>query len=389
MLDVVIAGGGPVGSRVAYKLAGLGYQVAVIEKRPEIGEKPCCTGIISQECVTTFSIPSEVIFRPVKTAIVFPPSGEPIHLSRPETQACIVDRQAFDRALATQATSKGAEYHLNSKVERLSFKPDRVVIEVAEKGEVKQLEAQTVVLATGFNAPLVKGLGFGQVGYLAAGAQADVRVNGVDQVEVYFDSKLAPGFFAWLVPTSPGRGLVGLMSCQSPGSHLRDWLTKLTAQGKIIPENYPIRYGGIPLKPLARTFGERLLLIGDAAGQVKPTTGGGIYFGLLCADIAADTLHNALQSGDMSVHQMSKYERNWRKKLGHELRIEYFARRLYQRLSDRQVDSLFSYLQSNGIVDSLLKEENISFDWHGGLLLKVLRLGIASQANRLLRLKHR
>ena len=389
MLDVVIAGGGPVGSRVAYKLAGLGYQVAVIEKRPEIGEKPCCTGIISQECVTTFSIPDDVVFRQINATKLFPPSGEPIRIYRLENQACIVNRQAFDKALAKQALTKGAEYHLNSKVEHITYKPDSVVITVEENGELNQLEAQAVVLATGFNAPLVNRLGFGRVGYSATGVQADVQVNGVEEVEVYFDSKLAPGFFAWLVPASVGRCLVGLMSTQSPGAHLRDWLTKLTAQGRIIPENYQIRYAGIPLKPLTRTFGERLLIVGDAAGQVKPTTGGGIYFGMLCADIAADTLHNALRSGDLSVKQMSRYEQDWQKKLGHELRNEYIARRLYQRLSDGQVNSLFSYLRSNGIVDSLLKEENSSFDRHGSLLLKALKLGISSQASRLLRLKHR
>jgi flavin-dependent dehydrogenase len=81
---------------------------------------------------------------------------------------------------------------------------------------------------------------------------------------------------------------------------------------------------------------------------------------------------------------MSCYERDWQKKLGHELKNQYFARRLYQRLSDRQVDRIISYFVTNGIMDSLLKEQGISFDRHGSLLLKALKLGIASQTKRLL-----
>ncbi len=185
---------------------------------------------------------------------------------------------------------------MSSKVTEIILKNDRVLIEVEEKGNIRQYEAQAAVLTTGFNAPLVKRLGFGQAGDFVAGAQAEVQVNGIEEVEVYFDQKLAPGFFAWLVPTSEGRCLAGLMSRKSPGYHLREWLTNLEAQGKIIPDKYQIHYGGIPIKPLARTFGDRLLVVGDAAGQVKPTTGGGIYFGMLCADMAADTLHNAIQS---------------------------------------------------------------------------------------------
>lgn len=175
------------------------------------------------------------------------------------------------------------------------------------------------------------------------------------------------------------------MSRQACGFRLRDWICQLEAQGKVAPEKPQIRYGGIPLKPLYRTFGNRFLVIGDAAGQVKPTTGGGIYFGLICADIAADTLNEALLAGDLSSRKLSGYQRKWREKLAAELRREYLARRLYEHLSDRQINGLFSRLKSTGIVESLLQEESLSFDWHGGLLLKALRLGTLAQARRWLK----
>jgi len=273
MLDIAVAGGGPVGSRAAEKLADLGYEVAVFEKRPEIGKKPCCTGIVSQECVNQFHIPAKVISREVNSARIFSPSGDYIQVYRPETQACIINRQAFDNEMAERARVKGVRFQLNTKVNNIYRKEDRVVVETEANGETGQIEARAMVLTTGFNDSLVKRAGFGQTAYFTAGAQAEVQGIGLNEVEVYLDQKLAPGFFGWLVPTAEGRCLAGLMSRKSPGYYLREWITQLVERGKISPGQYKIRYGGIPLKPLARTFGERLLAAGDAAGQVKPTTG--------------------------------------------------------------------------------------------------------------------
>ncbi len=384
MLDVAVIGGGPVGSQLAYKLAMAGHHVMVFEKRAGIGEKPCCTGIISQECISTFNIPFEVVFRQVNSAKIFSPSGEYIRVQRPGAQAYIINRAVFDKYMAGKAQSLGVEYRLSSKIVNVISRNDSVLLEIEGEGEVRNREAQVAVLTTGFNSPLVKRLGFGQPSDFVAGAQAEVHSNGVDEVEVHFDQKLAQGFFAWLVPTAEGRCLAGLMSKKSPGYYLRSWLNDLAAQRKIIPDKHQILYGGIPLKPLSRTYNDRLLVVGDAAGQVKPTTGGGIYFGMLCADIAANTLHKAIQSRDFSASSLSSYEHDWRKKLNHELKREYVAHRIYQHLSNGQINALFVQIRSSGIVDSLLKE-NISFDRHGSLLLKVLKIGVMSQANRLLR----
>jgi digeranylgeranylglycerophospholipid reductase len=386
LLDIIIIGAGPVGSRTAFQLAKMGHYVAVLEKRQDIGEKLCCTGIVSQECITHYFIPPEIIYHQANSASIFSPSGDSIRVYRPESQACIVDRQAFDRFWSRCAQSQGVEYHLHCKANRILPKPDKVVIEVERDGYPYQLEARAVVLACGFNSSLVRNLGLGQTGSFTTGAQTEVVANGIKEVEVYFGQKIAPGFFAWLVPTSNGKALVGLMTHRSPGIFLKDLLIELEAQGKIAVDNAQVRFGGIPLRPVARTYDDRLLVVGDAAGQVKPTTGGGIYFGLLCADIAADTLHGAFQAGDLSARKLSRYEKSWRQKIGHELRIEYFARQFYESLNDKQIDKLFSSLKSSGIVDSLLRDNNLSFDWHGGLMMKVLRLGVTSQVSRLLRL---
>lgn len=383
MLDAVIIGAGPAGSWTACRLAGIGYQVAVLEKRAGTGEKPCCTGIVSRECISAYAIEPGVIFRQANSAKIVAPSGEFIRLYRQETQAGIINRPAFDRWLAGKAQSRGADYHFQAEAKGISFRTDKAVVEVEENGRDRQIEAQAVILATGFSAHLVRKLGLGQPGYPVAGVQAEVEIGGLDEVEIYFNQQLAPGFFAWLVPTAGGRGLAGLLTRHSPGLHLREWVARLRAQGRIVQNSLQIHYGGIPLKPLAKTSGERLLVVGDAAGQVKPTTGGGIYFGLICADIAAETLHQAFQAGDLSAGRMSRYDQGWRKKIGSELRREYLARRLYEHLSDRQIEGLFARLKSSGMIDSLLKEDSLSFDWHGGLMTKVLKAGTVSQVSRL------
>lgn len=386
MLDVVVIGGGPAGSRAAFRLAGMGYSVAVVEKREGAGQKPCCTGIISQECVNAFDIPPGVILKQTHSARVFSPSGESLLISRPQTRVCIVDRPAFDRALAEKAQSAGAGYSFGSAAENVSVLPEKVVTQVDIRGARKQLESRAVILATGFNAPLVKEMGLGRVGYFAAGAQTEAAVNGVDEVEIYLSQHLAPGFFGWLVPIAPGKGLIGLLTHHRPGLKLRELLSFLETQGKVFPENAQIKYGGIPLKPLRRTCGNRWLAVGDAAGQVKPTTGGGIYFGLICADIAANILHKALRNNDLSTGSLSGYERQWRKKLGRELRVEYFVRRFYERLNDKQINRLFDRVKSTGIASSLLRDNEVAFDWHGGLVLKALGLGVLAEIKRVTRL---
>ena len=163
-------------------------------------------------------------------------------------------------------------------------------------------------------------------------------------------------------------------------------MASLLAQGKIVSAEAELSYGGVPLKPLVKTFGTRLLVVGGAAGQVKPTTGGGIYFGLLCADIAASTLHQALESGDLSVRGLADYEQEWRRKLGRELAVEYYARMFYEHLNDRQIDRLFDIIESNGIAEALLKADNLSFDWHGEMVLTVLRHRAISEAIKLMKL---
>jgi digeranylgeranylglycerophospholipid reductase len=164
---------------------------------------------------------------------------------------------------------------------------------------------------------------------------------------------------------------------------LRNWLNTLISEGKIPNSGYQIKYGGIPLKPLTETAVGRTLVVGDAAGQVKPSTGGGIYFGLLCADIAVNAIDKALKNTGHLTEHISQYDRLWRKKLEAELKREYLARKIYQGLSNQQIDDIFKATQSSGALPVILNDAEVTFDWHGRLLQKIVKAAVQHHAKKL------
>lgn len=300
MYDVIIVGAGPTGSYAASRLAELGYKVFVLEQKEDAGENVCCTGIISVECFNAFNLDA-TIFRPTSSAKFFAPSGEFITLYRESPQAYIIDRASLDKSLKERAQGYGADYLFSAPVIATTPEPDYVSVTADCQGEQKTFVAQVAVLACGFGSELPEKLGLGKIPDFVVGAQAEVETKDVDEVEVYFDQNLFPGFFGWLVPTKDNKGLAGLLVRENPVLHLGNLLSRLQSQGKITSAQADMKFGTIPLGSLPRTYANRVIVVGDAAGQVKPTTGGGIYYGLLCADIATHCLHQAFLAHDFSA----------------------------------------------------------------------------------------
>jgi digeranylgeranylglycerophospholipid reductase len=371
--DVMVVGAGPVGSYVARRLADQGHSVIVFERQAAVGNAVCCTGIVSKECFDRFPVPEVAVAAQGNSCKVFSPSGRSVRLWKNTVQAYIVDRPAFDRQMAQAAQEAGAEYVLSARVDGVSLFDHRVRADVIQSGRRLAFDGRMVVISNGFSFSLPRKLGLGKVGDYVLGAQTEVEANGVDEVEVYLGQDVAPGFFGWLVPRTGGKALVGLLARKSPGPRMKAFLSRLEAEGKIGTPLEGINYGGIPLKPLPRTYTDRVVVVGDAAGHVKPTTGGGIYYGLIGADIAVETIHEAICDGDCSARRLGSYERRWKRLLGRELRVGYWARRLYERFGDRQIDHLFSLVETHGVHEAILQSPDFSFDWHASSITKAMK----------------
>ncbi|MEK7847495.1 MAG: NAD(P)/FAD-dependent oxidoreductase [Chloroflexota bacterium] len=294
-----------------------------------------------------------------------------LRAAAPQPIAYVVDRRALDQALARHAQEKGAELRVGMGVKGLEVDGHGATVRVEGNGH-HPLCAQAVVLATGFPSPLPALAGLGEVSRWGIGAQAEVPVNGLEETEVYLGQGIAPGFFAWLVPTAPGHALAGLISSR-PGPYLQSFLKDLHRQGKVKSAQAPLCFRRIAFSPLPRTYGDRVVAVGEAAGQVKATTGGGIFYGLLCAEEAAMALHRALSRGDLSARSLSSYERAWQSRLGPEMRMGGWARGLYARLSDRRIDEVFSLVQSSGLADAVGTMQDLSFDWHSPVIRHALK----------------
>jgi geranylgeranyl reductase family protein len=371
LYNTIIIGAGPVGSYLAIKLTLLGHKVIVLEKKPAAGQDICCTGIISKECYDLLSIDGNIPTRQANSAKFFTPSGRHVRLWRNDEVAYITDRAALDQAMANKAQKFGVTYHFSTRVTNIEFEANRLLIKTNSSEGEKVFEAETAVITTGHGSDLPKNLGLGKINDFTIGAQAEININSIDEVEIYFDQTLSPGGFAWLVPTGNGRGLAGLITRHQPQQHLTQLISKLQTQGKISKVIATNRYAAIPLRPLPRTYTDRILVVGEAAGQVKPTTVGGIYYGIICADIAANVLHQAINSGDLSAASLSTYQKQWQAKLGRELTIGYWTQRLWAKLPNSLIEYLFNIAQKRHIPELVATSNNFSFDWHSQLLLQI------------------
>jgi len=375
--DVIIVGAGPAGNYAAYQLASLGHRVAVLEQKQATGTDICCTGLISPECFDSFGITPEVILIRANSAKFFAPSGGCLKLKTEQAQAYVVNRASFDKAIADKAKAKGANYFFSYEVTDITIGKDGVQVEALGHKSGEMFATRAVILANGFKPKLPQKLGLGRIKHFLIGAQTEIEVKNIDEVELYFNQQIAPGSFAWLVPTSPNKALAGLLSTSQAGLYLQKFLLSPFCQGRTISQKAKIKQKAIPLGTLPQTYGDRVLVIGDAAGQVKPTTGGGIYLGHLGAKIATSVLSEALSKDELAAAQLSCYQKEWKAKMGKEISLGYRARQTYGKLSNHQIERIFNILNSTGIANAWLDSPNFSFDWHSKLVLAGLRYSIA------------
>lgn len=367
MQDVIVVGAGPAGNNAALSLASQGYGVTVIDSRENIGDK-LCTGLVGEECFRRYPIDPSLVYREINAASVVSPSGEVVRFETPRPVARVVNRVAYVTSFADRARESGAEYLLGRRVVSLEQHKNRVSV-ATDEGTV---EARALVLAAGFGSQLNRQLGLGEPADYVVGIQALVRTEGIDEVKVYLGRDVAPGFFAWLVPTEPGYALAGLLVRKNAPERFATFISAREAEGRITEiVNKPVCWG-IPLRPLRKTYTDRVLVVGDAAGQVKPTTGGGIFYSLLASEVASGALHQALSEDKLSANRLGAYQKEWKNLLSTELEVGYSARRVFEYLGDSHISSLIHQASNNGFIAELADSPDVSFDWHSSMISKIM-----------------
>ena len=373
LYDVLIVGAGPAGNTAAYHLAKAGLNVGVLDYRRRIGDK-LCTGVIGAECAEKFPVPGNLVYREARSAVIHSPRGRAYRVQRPSQQALIVDRVAYVNRIAESAAELGADFRLGYRATGLTQCRTGVVVRADLAGSSERFEGRILMIATGFGSGLARlaGLRDGTGQEYLLGHQMVVEAADLAEIEVYVGDTTALHSFGWLVPTSGSEALLGVISRYRSRSYLERLKGKLRLRGAVVRDGGEIKTWGVPLKPLPKTYGYRTMVLGDAAGLAKPTTGGGIYYGMLSGQIAAQTAVEALESGDLSNGRLRSYEDRWKRELASEIRIGYYARMLFESMDDDQLEQLMEVFLSDQGQREMVNLPDMSFDRHGTTILRTV-----------------
>ncbi len=370
--DVLIVGGGPSGLRLAARLAGAGLHVRLLEKKDGIGSRVVCTGIIGKEVFDSFGLDRGSALGELQTVRLVSPFGTSVVYRHPEPFAYVVDRERFDGNLAAGARERGADIELSVKAEDVLVSAEGVKIRAKdEDGSRRSYSARMAVLASGIDFGLQAKLGLGRPREFLNGAQVEIETPDPAAAAIFVGRDVAPGAFAWMVPSGPSRLRLGLLTKRDP----KVFLAKLAEA--VFPDRYVDRAPeGIRIKAIAQgllsmTYGERVIAIGEAAGHVKTTTGGGVAYGLMGADIAADVIGGCFAGNSFTAKDLAGYEKAWRAAMQREIVLGRMARRVCARLTDAQMERIFYLAQTDGIIP-IIREKG-DFDWHGDLILALVK----------------
>ena len=370
--DVIVIGAGPAGLACADALASGGRDVLVLEEHDAVGYPVHCTGIVGQDAFDELDLPRHTILGRCHAASFFAPGGTSVFVESDHIVAAIVDWGRFDSALAVRAADAGAELETGARVRRVEVDDAGVSVTTAAE---RPLRARACVLACGARYRLNRQLGLGVPRAFVQSAQVEMPFVDLPHVEVHLGREVAPAGFAWAVPFArEGRPFarLGLMCRRDVRRRFVAFVDhlgrRLELSGLDVP---PPRLKFLPLGPVHKTHGPRVVAVGDAAGLVKPTTGGGIYYGLLSGRIAAETLLEGLAADRLDERTLRVYETRWRERLGPDIRTGLAFRAIASRLSDSGIRALVELARVDGLVPLL--KQTADFNWHRNAALALLR----------------
>ena len=283
--DVVIVGAGPAGGRVATHFAERGHSVLLLEEHEEIGRPFQCAGLVTPNAMKEVGL-FHSILEEVDGALIHGPSGTLVPVgTEGKIRTYVVCRKIFDQGVVKQSLEAGADIWLNSKPLDANVADDCVKLSISKSGVQVDVTASLLIGCDGAHSWTRRHFKMGKPKELMIGFQAEVvGYEGRDRwLEMFSGSEIAPGFFAWVIPSGNDSHRIGL------------WSTAKRLEGRSIEQCYdnllkhPLwesrfsgisetaRYcGPVPSGMVRNPYKDRVVLIGDAAGMAKPTTGGGI-----------------------------------------------------------------------------------------------------------------
>ncbi len=372
MLDVAVVGGGPGGSAAARSLAANGWSVAIFEEHEEFGTPVHCTGVLAEDVIETLELPAHAVLNPLSTVRFVAPAGHSFDYTTASTEAVVIDRAAFDAALIARAAAAGARLVSSTRVIAIETQNDAVRLTF---GDGETVLARSVVLACGANYTFQRRLGLGMPSTFLQSAQLELPVERLSDVEIHFGSEIAPKGFAWAVPVKRASGnfaRIGVMADGDAGAYFSKMVDRVRNRwGLDVPAETAPKRRMLPLGCVRRTFTDRVLAVGDAAGLVKPTTGGGIYYSVVSGEIAAEVLGSRLGTGDLSAAALREYETRWRERFQSEFTAQFALRFVAQRMRDTDIDALFTLALTDGILP--LVRQKARFNRHRDFILALLR----------------
>lgn len=348
--DMVVVGAGPGGSIAAREAARLGLSVLLLEKRQEIGSPVRCAEGMAHEMLVPFIEPDPhwISAEVSKAQITVIGDGTTATRHAEGGKGYILERRVFDRVLAEEAAKAGAQVMVKTAATGLLLEDGAVRGVVARgPGGTMEIEGAVVIGADGVESqvgpwagldtalPLKDAMACAQ--YLLAGIEIDPAC-----CYYYIGQEVAPGGYAWVFPKGEGKANVGLGVQAAPSTSsgqalaadsALNYLTRFIGSQPHLAQGSPVTLvvGGVPVgPPLPRLVASGLMLVGDAARQVDPLTGGGIANAMLAGRLAAEVAAQAIAAGEPSAEALAQYEQRWMAGRGRKMARNY---RLKERFS--------------------------------------------------------
>lgn len=359
--DVAIIGGGPIGSTLAYRIAKEGYNVCILEKKKKIGIPLQCAGIVSKKLRNFNEIPEELILNKATGAYLHS-TNHILTVKKDEQEAFIIDRVGYDQFLAKRAIDEGVKIFYLYKAQYIN----------CEKGIIRcqnnqKIVARVIVGADGSKS-FVSNLLNKNFNYFNA-SQYLVETGNIGNeyfdkessfVDVFTISEILPGFL-WCIPTSKNNYRIGLFSNNNYKDQKKILNNFLERDNRFKNCNILEKYNGkIPIFDKNKKLSnKRVILIGDAASQLKPTTGGGLIMGFDTCDIAKESIVKFLSNNEdddiKNIAILKEYEKNFKKKYSKELSYQKKIQQTLKFLSNDDLNFMFTKLKEKN-AEKLISE---------------------------------